>query len=267
MPLLSLLTTLGPAALSAGGSFLSGSMNSSAQRKADKKAFENQVALLQMEQGFSERMANTAHQREVNDLRAAGLNPILSATGGNGAPSPVVTAPTASLGSRQDHFNFDGLSQALKDGSEIGLNFNTAKKAKADADLAEAKAQNQLMENKITKAKVDFLEPVLDNAKNVSSSSYWDDVIRGVKEWFKRPDKQYYIEPNSSSAQRELESQLIEWAKKRDVIKSPKLDDDPLRGVKSGKRIYYKDLPKYSNEFFNSLTPEKLKKMRKEKRK
>lgn len=69
--------------IGAGGALLSNLMgNASAKR--------------QME--YQERLSGTAHQREVNDLRAAGLNPILSARLGGSSTPPGATFQPSNMG-------------------------------------------------------------------------------------------------------------------------------------------------------------------------
>jgi len=81
-------------------------------------------------------MANSQHQREVADLRAAGLNPILSATGGSGAASPG--------GASANMQNpFEGFESGLQSAGQMAwkdpLQRAEVEKVRAEADLTRQK--------------------------------------------------------------------------------------------------------------------------------
>lgn len=55
------------------------------QEQQNAKAMEFSATQAALNRDWQKMMSDTAHQREVADLKAAGLNPVLSAMGGNGA--------------------------------------------------------------------------------------------------------------------------------------------------------------------------------------
>jgi len=71
-----------------GGGLLGGFSGSDDQVNSAQAANEANFAFARENRDWTERMDNSKHQRNVKDLQAAGLNPILSALHSLSAPSP-----------------------------------------------------------------------------------------------------------------------------------------------------------------------------------
>lgn len=176
----------------AGGAILGGAINLIGQHSArqSQTAANNQNMWLNNEnRAWQEMMSNTAHTREVSDLRNAGLNPILSATGGQGAstPSPSV----ADIDPVPAHNPMAALTSAM----EMKTMAANLKKMGADTNLADKAAETEVAKT---------INANANTAKTVSDtgwSNMWNEVAK----------------PVTSTAKTVVDG----WSKIKDLVTSP----------------------------------------------
>lgn len=111
-----------------GGGLVSGAFNAAESAKA---------------RHWQEKMYDQRHQREVNDLRAAGLNPILSA---GASPGGVGGAPSATM---------PDLGGAVGEGISTAL---AVKNAKADLDIKAKESHNRQLDVEAKQRMYDWLD-------------------------------------------------------------------------------------------------------------
>jgi len=147
---------------------------------SQQKANQSNEKLSSRQMRFQRDMSNTAHQRQVKDLKAAGLNPILSANTGASAPQgsmaqmqpedpnigDVVSTALEAKRLKQDLKNLKATEKQTKQLTQE----SKAKTAAAVNTANKIATENKLLNSKVPGAQIkeDIMQGVQSQYKDVS---------------------------------------------------------------------------------------------------
>jgi len=164
---------------SVGGSIGAGNKNRALMN--DMNNYNDEKINQQIE--FQKEMSNTAHQREVKDLQAAGLNPNLSA-GGNGS-----STPSGASGSAQYHQTPE---VSMPDFMAYGMSMKQMELAEARLKLDQAGSAaviaKTMSDTDLNKMKKILMQKGLIRAEFEGEASQWlKEGLKKMRENIKQP--------------------------------------------------------------------------------
>lgn len=165
--------------LGAGSSILGGVMGMIGQGNANaanasmaREAAQFNWNAMMENQRFQERMSNTAYQRSMADMRAAGLNPILAYSQG-GATTPGGMGASMSAATMQN--DMEGLGKGISSAAQAAKDAEMSQQIKVQADLT--KTQNDLAREGIAKVKQETATSAADAVRKNAEAALLTESI------------------------------------------------------------------------------------------